>query len=220
LVLIAVVVLVIIALLSGLLFFLSPDGTFAEVESISLGLVGNEIDSLFYIADDQRYFAANGLNVTIKDYVSGAAAVNCMLNGEVDVAVGAEFVFVTKVLENQNILTIGSIDKFFNEYVVARKDLGINNIQDLEGKKLGVSLGTSTQFFFGRFLELNGMSLNQVIQVDVSPPQTPIVLANGTFEAVIAWQPDINTIEDLLGDMVVMWHAQGDSRELKRRETI
>ena len=211
----AVVVGVILASLSSF-FYLNSQGKYSgKVEEMSIGLAGNEVDSLIYIAENQQYFASNGLNVTLKQYVSGAAAVNGVLDGEVNFAAAAEFVFVTKVLANESIRVFCAIDKFFNEYVVARTDKGINHIADLKGKQIGVSLGTSAEFYLGRFLELNGMNLSQVTLVNVPPPETPNALANGTLDAVIAWQPNINTIENLLCDKIVMWPAQGDQLQYR-----
>jgi len=46
----------------------------------------NQVDSLILIADDRGFFTANGLNVTIRNYPSGAAAVDGMMNGESDIA--------------------------------------------------------------------------------------------------------------------------------------
>ncbi|MCL5949074.1 MAG: NrtA/SsuA/CpmA family ABC transporter substrate-binding protein [Candidatus Bathyarchaeota archaeon] len=206
--LIAIVVAVSL-IVSSFLILNSPSYA-GKVESITFANVPNEVNSLIYIADNQQFFVANGLNVSYKNYASGLAAANGVLNGQVDIAAASEFVLVGKALSNVNISTFGSIDKVINEYVVARTDLGINNISDLKGKKIGVSLGTSTEFYIGSFLELNGIDISQVTLVNVPPPQTPAALANGTVDAVIAWQPNINTIENLLGNRVVMWPAQSN----------
>jgi ABC-type nitrate/sulfonate/bicarbonate transport system substrate-binding protein len=205
-----IVIIIAVSLVGSFLFLNSPNNYSGRVESITFANVPNEVNSLIYIADNQQFFTANGLNVSYKNYASGLAAVNGVLNSEVDVASASEFVIVGKALSNVNVSTFGTVDKVINEYVVARTDLGINNILDLKGKKIGVSLGTSTEFYIGSFLELNGMDINQVSLVNVPPPQTPSALANGTVDAVIAWQPNIDTIEKALGNRIVMWPAQAD----------
>lgn len=189
-------------------FFKNPYS--GNLQSVSIGLIGNEVDSLIYLADNQQYFASNGLNLTIKNYISGLASVNALLSGEVNIGVAAEFVLVPKILNDEKVWVIGTIDKFLNQYVVARTDKGITNIMDLDGKTIGASLGTSAEFYLARFLELNGISISQVSIVDVSPPQTPYALANGTVDAVIAWQPNMNVIENLIGDKIIVWPAQAN----------
>ena len=61
----------------------------------------NQANLLVDVAENQNDFATNGLNVTIKDYPSGAAAVNGLLKGEVNIATSTEFVLATKALANQ-----------------------------------------------------------------------------------------------------------------------
>ena len=56
------------------LFYLNTHATFSsKLESFTIGLLPHEIEGLVYAAEDQQYFAANGLNVTIKNYIPGLA---------------------------------------------------------------------------------------------------------------------------------------------------
>jgi ABC-type nitrate/sulfonate/bicarbonate transport system substrate-binding protein len=205
-----VIMIAVSLILSSFLILNFPKNYSGKVESITFADVPNEVNSLIYIADNQQFFTSNGLNLSYKNYASGLAAVNGVLNGEVDIASASEFVLVGKALSNVNVSTFGTVDKVINEYVVARTDTGIYNISGLNGKKIGVSFGTSTEFYLGSFLELNDMNISQVTTVNVPPPQTPAALANGTVDAIIAWQPYINTIENSLGDRIIMWPAQSN----------
>ncbi len=181
-----------------------------KAESITIGMDPNAANSLILIAASQNYFAVNGLNVTIKDYISGLAAVNGMLNNEADFATAAEFVIVGKVLNRENIRTLAIIDKFMQNYIVGRKDRGIENIADLKGKRIGVPLKTAPEFYLGRFLELHGMNLKQVTLVDVQPAKAVDALVNGDIDAVAVWQPNVKAIEDRLGNRIVEWRAQNE----------
>ncbi len=163
-----------------------------------------------YVASAQGFFEDNSLNVTIKEYSSGLAAVNGMLNGDVDIATAADFVLVGKVLENHSVVSIGNIDKFSSEYLVVRTDLGITNVSDLKGKRIGVPMGTVAEFNLGRFLELAGIGLDEVTLVHVPIYLTPAALTNGSVQAVITWQPHFNTIKSLIPDKVIAWQAQND----------
>ncbi len=196
-------------ILSSFLYLNYQKSYFGDVESISVGMEPNQVNLLVYVAENQNYFTTNGLNVTIKDYASGSAAVNGMLNGEVNIAAATEFVVARNAAANQTIQTFASINKFLQIYIIGNKDSGITNISDLPGKKVGLSLQTASQFYLGRFLELNGMNLNQLSLVNVSPLQVEDALASGTVDAVVAWQPYAGAIENRLGnDHLVMWDAQ------------
>ena len=150
------------------------------------------------------------MEITFKDYPSGAAAVSGMLNGQVDISTASEFVIVNNALQNASLYAFGSISKYLNLYVVARTNAGIKNISDLAGKRIGVTLGTGNQFYLGRFLQLNNINLDQVTFVNVPFTQAPNALANGTIDATITFQPYVNQIQGLLGSGVVMWPAQAD----------
>ena len=187
-----------------------PRSYTGKIEPITIGMEATAVNSLIYIAADQNYFAANGLDVTIKDYASGLAAVNGMLNGEVDIATAAEFVIVGKAFAKDSVRAFGVIDKFLHIYLIGRKDRGVVNISDLKGKKIGVPLMTAAEFYLGRFLDLNGLSIKQVSLVDLPPAQAVDALANGEVDAVIVWRPNVNAIEDRLGKEIVTWRPQSE----------
>lgn len=175
---------------------------------VTVGMEPNAVNALVYIALDQNYFKANGLSVIVKDYQSGLAATNGLLNDEVDIATAAEFVLVGEAFNNADVLTFATIDKFMHIYLVGRKDRGIATFSDLKGKKIGLSLKTASEFYLGRFLELNGIPITAVTLVNLSPQQSVDALLNGDVDAVIAWQPYISNIEDQLGNGAVKWSAQ------------
>ena len=200
----------VIAIVLSSFVYLDSQKTFiGKVEPITIGFFNSEMNALVYIADDQQYFAANGLNVTVKNYNSGAAAVNGLLKGEVDITGASEYVIAQKGLENASLYTFGSYCKSDKFYLVARTDRGIENVSDLKGKTIGVPMGTNGEFYLGRFLELNNISRSEVNLVNIVPfVQIPDVLANGTVDAAVAFQPYINQIESLVGNKTVMWQIQ------------
>ena len=91
-----------------------------NVEPISLGLYPSEYNSLIYIANDQNYFSTNGLQITFKNYTSGAAAVTGMLNGEVDISTASEFAVVNNAMQNASFYTFGSVSKYLNLYICCK----------------------------------------------------------------------------------------------------
>ena len=190
------------------LWLRTPKDYSGKVESITIGMDPTAVNSLIYIADDQNYFTSNGLKVIIKNYTSGLAAVNGMLKDEVEIATAAEFVVVGQALQKESIRALASIDKFLHIYLVGRRDRGIGSIQDLKGKRIGVTLKTAAEFYLGRFLDLHGMNIRQITLVNLTPPQSVDALVKGDVDAVIAWQPNVKTIEDRLGSGIVKWGAQ------------
>jgi NitT/TauT family transport system substrate-binding protein len=179
------------------------------MESVTIGAVLLEPASPIIIAEELHYFTQNGLDVTLKLYDSGLSAVNGMLTGEVAVSSPvAEYVLVGKAFNMEKIQTIASIDKADYTFIIGRKDRGIQAVSDLKGKKIGVARGTVMEFYLGRYLELHGMNIKDVILVDTELPQTVEALIEGNIDAVISLTPYANTAQNKLGENVVLWPAQ------------
>ncbi len=161
------------------------------------------------IADEQHFFADNGLNVTIKNYATGSDAVDNLLKGDNDIAVATEFIIVKNAFKNENIIGIGSIARSENNYlIIGRIDRGVENVSDLKGKKIGVPIETIGDFYLGRFLELHGISLRDVTIVDVRPEQSVDAIGNGTVDAILIWKPFTDIIINQLGTNGVGWPAE------------
>ena len=207
---IAVIILVAAIVVSSFIYVNSQKPYNGSIESISIGTIPLELNSLIYVADNQHYFAANGLNVSYKSYGSGYAAMQGMLSGEVNIAIASEFVLVENALANSNFYALGSIVKYNIYSVVSRTDHGISIASDLNGKKIGVALGTIAQFYCGSFLELNNINIDAVTLVNVPNAQSANALENGTVDAVVTYQPVIGQIQSALGNKVIIWPAQAD----------
>jgi len=180
------------------------------MESITFGYPPFESATLFYIAEDQRFFSRNSLNVTPRKYDTGVASLGGLLNREVDIAVGiAEFPLVCRALQKEKVLIIGNIDKAEFIYLLGRKDRGIEKVSDLRGKRVGTTFGTVAHFHLGRFLNLHGMDIQDITLVDVETPEEWVnAVVNGDIDAVSTAQPYANSVKDRLGDNGVVWPAQ------------
>jgi len=92
-----------------------------KLETLTVAMVRTELNALFYVAEAQKLFAANGLQVTFReDYDSGASAAAGMLNGEANIALAAEFPIVRQVFNKKDIASFGTIAKY-DEFVKSQK---------------------------------------------------------------------------------------------------
>lgn len=210
----AVIVIIAAIVLAGLgtwYFTNSWAATFGTPESITVGGPALEQSSFIYIADDQGYFAKNGLNVTVKDdYPNGVVPISDMLDNKIDISVSAEYPAVMAIFQKENLLVIGTIDRYQNEDIIGRKDRGIESISDLKGKRMGVPRGTICEFFLGRFLNLHGMNLSDVELIDIKASESVDAIADRDLDAIIYFQPHIYAMKERLGDNAVSWPAQSN----------
>jgi NitT/TauT family transport system substrate-binding protein len=141
-------------------------------------------------------------------YDAGLYAVDDVLADKNDIAVATEFILVGKALQQEKISGFGSIARYQIHYLIGRKDHGIANVSDLKGKKIGFAGGTSGEFYLSRFLELHSINQADFIPVDVRPSQYVDAIGNGTVDAILAWDPYVDTIRDQLGPNAVVWPGQ------------
>ena len=187
-----------------------PRGYSGKTGSISIGYSPFESTALFWIAQDQHFLRRNGLNVSLQKYDTGVGSLDGMLNAETDITVGTtEFPLVGRAFQKARIRIIGSIDKGEFEYLVGRKDRGIEKVSDLKGKRVGTTLRTIAEFHLGRFLELHGMNMRDITLVDVkTPPEWVNAVVNGDIDAIATAQPYAELAKRRLGANAVFWPAQ------------
>ncbi|MDK2988840.1 MAG: NitT/TauT family transport system substrate-binding protein [Methanoculleus sp.] len=182
-----------------------------EMDSIIVAYSPFESTALFWIAEDRHFFEKNGIDITLREYDSGAASLDGVVNGEAEITVGvSEFPLVRKAFQNANISAIGNIDKGEFIYLVARQDRGITNVSDLKGKRVGTTIGTVAEFHLGRLLMLRGMTIQDITLVDVETPAGWVnAVADGEIDAISTAQPYANSARDRLGANAVVLPAQG-----------
>ena len=206
-----VVVMIVILVVTSLFVYFNPQKpNRGNVEQVTVGMIAHETYSLIYTAQDQQYFLNNGLNVTLKYYPNGVATVNGLLNGESNIATASEFVLAQQGLQNRSIYSFATVAKATTIYIVARTDKGISNVSDLKDKTIGVNFGSNSQFYLGRFLELNNINQNQVNLVNINPLQPLTVLVNDTADAVVTLQPFLSQTQNLFANRTVIWSVQAD----------
>ena len=84
----AVVAVTVVVIGAAVFLWLRAPADYAEkTESITIGIPFSAgAFTPIYIAQDQHFFAENGINVNIRDYDQGLDAIDGMLKGEVDIA--------------------------------------------------------------------------------------------------------------------------------------
>ncbi len=174
-------------------------------EKITLAAYAGETGALVYVAEDQGYFEENGLEVTIKDYESGKAAANILIAGEADIATAADDVFISNALDHADLRLFGTVATAEVTELVARKDKGIITINDLIGKKVGVTKNTGCEIALASFLLDNGLSINELELVDLKPSEIVKAILNGDIDAAVTWDPNVYYIKKELGDNAVSW---------------
>jgi ABC-type nitrate/sulfonate/bicarbonate transport system substrate-binding protein len=180
----------------------------ASKEPVRLALSSTPHAALLHIAAAKGFFDDEGLAVTVVPVSHGKAALDLLGRGEVDMAAAAEVPFVIAVLQGQPLGIAASMLSVSTEMaVVARGDNGIAQPRDLLGKKIGVTRGTSGEYFLWAFLIRHQLASESVTLVDLPPDRIADELSRGTIDAASTWQPVRLGAETALGARAVSFTA-------------
>jgi NitT/TauT family transport system substrate-binding protein len=157
-----------------------------------------------WLAQSRGFFAAEGLQVEVRDFIAGKQGLAEMLAGGLDYTTAADAPIVLALLEQSPIRVVASIaTSTDNTSVIARRDRGIRAAADLPGHRIGIVRGTTSHYFLDNYLEFYGIPLAQVEHVALGPDALVEALATGEVDAISAWVPISLRAVERLGDQAV-----------------
>lgn len=180
----------------------------SQAERLRIALSSTPHAALLHLAAAKGFFAEEGLDVSVVPVSHGKAALDLLAAGKVDLAAAAEVPFVISVLRGEPIGIAASMMGVSTEMaIIARRDRGIAAPADLAGKKIGVTLGTSGEYFLWAFLIRHKLSPDSVTFVDLPPGRIVSELTQGAVDATSTWQPIRLEAESALGSRGVSFTA-------------
>ncbi|MBI4740515.1 MAG: NrtA/SsuA/CpmA family ABC transporter substrate-binding protein [Betaproteobacteria bacterium] len=189
----------------GLLVF---PGT-GKTDRLRLAAYDGDVGALEWIAKEKGFFDKAGLDVDITGYASGRETMEAITAGRADVATASEFVVATRSFTEPGLLILGSICQYWNKGLIGRRDRGVFGAADLRGKRVGVTLRSTAEHNLVVFLAQQGLTLNDVLPVDLPPKEIVEQMGSGEIDAAITWQPHVAAIEKRLGGNASRLPASG-----------
>jgi len=163
---------------------------------------------LVELAAGQGFLQGQGLNATLLPQSHGKAALGRLLSGQADLAVAADVPVVVEMLKGAPLCIVASVASASNELaVLGRVDRGIRDARDLSGRRVGVTLGTSGEYFLWAFLVRHRVATESIQLTNLAPSELIRSLRDGLVDAVAAWQPVRHEAELAFGDAIVSLHA-------------
>ncbi len=175
--------------------------TFAYTTSPNVALV--------HIAFKNGYFAEEGLDATPQSHTFGKLALDAVNEGKADLATVGDTPFVFSVMNGRRITAvavIGSSNR--NAAIIARQDRGIVNPSHVRGKKIGVTPGSTSDFFLHSFLLYHGIDEKQVIRIGMNPDEVAEALDTGKVDAAATWNPHLRRLQKKLGGNGVVFFGE------------
>jgi ABC-type nitrate/sulfonate/bicarbonate transport system substrate-binding protein len=140
-----------------------------------------------FVADAKGFFKARGVNVTVRLFDSGGAASAAFRGGRADVLSGCDFPTIS-LLQVEDAIVLAPIEHD-DASILMSAPKSVSGLKDLRGKKVGVPLRTSAEFFTARALASVDMTLKDIQLVNLGPADLLPAVVRGDVEAAAWWEP-------------------------------
>lgn len=192
----AAIFVVALAVLAGVSCTSSKDSG----DTLTLGWVVDPSWAQVPVANELDYFKQNGVNVKIVPFPTGAAALEALAGGAVDIANGGDVPTSAAVLKNPHLRVVADGAIWPEGRFVARRSAGIDSIASLNGRKIAVPLGSSAHYFASRFLAEANVNADLV---QTGPAEIVTAIANHNVDVVAVFQPALAKAVQALGSDAV-----------------
>jgi len=184
----------------------AENGTSKKLTKITLATSKNIWCTYSLIADEQGFFAKEGLDVDVEYLQAARYSLDAVISGSADfgniVEVNVSYLGYTGA---DNISIVGTIvSSSDSSAIVARKSSGISKPADLKGKTLALAPGTTSDVFANRFLAKYGLTADDVELMKVQPMAMQGAFIGKGADAVSIWQPFIHGILTAVPDDAVV----------------
>lgn len=184
-------------------FFVRPPPASTEPrDAVRIALPMHPTSLIAHVALDQGFFAADGLDVSVKEYPSGKRALDDgLFAGQADITWANETPVALAGFERADFRIVSTTLTANNvNMIVARRDRGIARPEDLRGKRIATQKGSAVHFFLHLFLLEHGMTEKDVRISFLRAEDLPAALASGAIDAFSMRAPYIGQARTLLGD--------------------
>ncbi|HXU94632.1 MAG TPA: NrtA/SsuA/CpmA family ABC transporter substrate-binding protein [Gallionella sp.] len=202
------------ALLAGAWYFIrKPAPSPPELrESVRIALPMHPTSLIAHVALDRGFFAANGLDVSVKEYPSGKRALDDgLFGGQADITWSNETPVALAGFERSDFRIVSTTLSATNvNMIIARRDLGIERPEDLRGKRIATQKGSAVHFFLHLFLLDHGLTDRDVKLSFLKAEELPAALASGSIDAFSMRDPYIGQARTMMGkDKSIVFRAPG-----------
>ncbi len=150
------------------------------------------------IAQQKGFFKDVGITVQVTELASSNLVSDALLRGDVDITPEISILpFITAEIIDQGKAKIFSVtdlaitDAPFDS-IIAKSDSKINNLNDLQGKKIGVFPGTTATNILKLLFKEKGLDSSTIQFIQLPPAQQLTALSAGSIDALHAYEPTVS----------------------------
>jgi NitT/TauT family transport system substrate-binding protein len=152
-----------------------------------------------FIAQDQGFFKAHGLDVEIQIVRGGNVLVPSLVANSMQIGALTTATMIQAADGGIDVVAVTNMSTFQlgmkESAVIVRKGAGIKTPADLKGKRVGTStVGGVSEVMFDKWLLLKGVNLKDVTMVEIPYAEMPDVIKAGNLDAVLIPDPFLSAI--------------------------
>lgn len=183
-------------------------------KDLTISCTKSFLTAAVWVADYKEYFKGEGINITIKEHNSGKESFNAMLNGESDICTVSQTPIVTQSFKRDDFFIISAtVTSYKDIKILTKKDSAILLPEDLKGKSVGLTKGSTGEYFFDLFLTYYGVDRTGISIVDYHPQELKEAIGKGEVDSIVSWEPNIINAIESLGDNSYLIPSQEIYRE-------
>lgn len=181
---------------------LAGTGALAQEKSITIGHFGNATPMQLVAASD-ALSKETGWTIEWRKFQAGTDVIAAMASGDIKLAeLGSSplAIAATQGVDLQLFMISDGIGSA--EALIARDGTGIEKLEDLKGKKVGVPLGSTAHFSLMGALENAAIPASEVTVLGMSPDQIAAAWSQDQIDATFVWDP-VQTKVRANGKMII-----------------
>jgi NitT/TauT family transport system substrate-binding protein len=160
-------------------------------ETVRIGTIVWPGNAAFYLAEQKGFFQQVGVNVELKQFSSFAAAEQAYNAGRLSGLATSLNGILSLTNEDRPMKAVMVIDYSRGaDGIVARK--GINKIEQLRGKKIGVGLWAVGSYILARALEKGKLKADELQIINITRPEGEEAFLRGEIDALVTYEPSLS----------------------------
>lgn len=162
----------------------------AAAEGLTIAVSRTPLSLPLFVAENQGFFAAEGVQVSLAEVIGGPRAMQAMLDGKAELATASETVAVFQSFKRNDFAVIASFATTTGDVdLIAGKSLANARPEQLAGKRIGTVIGAASHYYADAWLVFHGVDPKSTRSVNLQPEAMKTALANGAVDAVAVWEP-------------------------------
>ena len=147
-----------------------------------------------YLAMNEGYLTKEGIEQTWESFGTSSARMTAVMSGGVDIACTGIVSALALMSRGARQFSIIAVPETFGrvEGLIGREN--VKSLDDLKGKKVGVTFASSAHLLVLDILDKAGLTEKEVTVLNVPAPELPAAMQSGQIDVAAAWTPQFDHI--------------------------